>query len=139
MEKNTSVLDITSAYVVNSERGQRMRSKLREALTQVIVELRPSWKPEDVRSALDHRDLASVNENMVTLAAIRCATDGNVRSPGAIPSVGPHWDEKPANTPTLLPPRFVPPVPLTDLEVAAAQRAAKTAKQTIRQLARASA
>jgi hypothetical protein len=112
-----------------------MRSKLREALVQVIVELRPSWKPEDVRNALDHRDLGPVNENALTLAAIRCATDGNVRTPGVIPSLGPHWDEKPANLPTPIPPRFVPPAPLTDVEYEAAQRAALQAKESLRRSA----
>jgi hypothetical protein len=116
-----------------------VRTKLQQPLTQVIHALRPSWKPEDIRSALEHRDLASVNENALTLAAIRCATDGNVRSPGAIPSVGPHWDEKPANAPTPLPPRYERPAPLTDLEIAAADRAAQAAKETVRQLARSSA
>lgn len=111
-----------------------MRTKLQKPLIEVIHALRPSWKIEDIRSALEHRDLQSVNENALTLAAIRCATDGNVRSPGAIPSIGPHWDEKPANQPTPLPPRFVAPAPLTDAELSAAQRAAQICKQTIRSL-----
>lgn len=108
-----------------------MRTKLLEPLIEVIHALRPSWKIEDIRSALEHRDLASVNENALTLAAIRCATDGNVRSPGAIPSIGPHWDEKPANAPTPLPPRYQRPAPLTDAERASAQKAAQACKQMI--------
>lgn len=86
-----------------------MRTKLREALIQTILELRPSWRQDEdgLRKALDHPDLPA-DENRTVLAAIRAATDGNVRSPGVIPKPGPHWDEKPANPPTQLP-RYVDP------------------------------
>src|SRR6185437_8929828 len=94
-------------------------------------ELRPSWDTDGVRKALEHPDLASVNENAVTLAAIRAATDGKVRSPGVIPSPGPHWDERPANPPTQLPPRFEPSAPLSDAERAAADQAAAKARDAL--------
>jgi hypothetical protein len=103
-----------------------MRTKLRESLVQVLVELRPSWDIDGIRKALDHPNLASVNENVVALAAVRAATDGNVRSPGAIPSPGPHWDERPAN---FVPksPQFQATRPLTDDEHESAQLASKAA------------
>jgi hypothetical protein len=109
-----------------------MRSKLREALVAVIAELRPSWDLDGVRKALDHQDLASVNENHAVIAAIRAATDGNVRSPGVIPKPGPHWDERPANHVPLLP-KFTPPRPLTDAEIEAAAIAAKAARAALAQ------
>ncbi|HEY5200057.1 MAG TPA: hypothetical protein VIJ31_04035 [Acidothermaceae bacterium] len=108
-----------------------MRSKLREALVLVIVELRPSWDADGIRKALEHPDLASVNENAVTLAAVRAATDGKVRSPGVIPSPGPHWDERPANAPTPIPPRFAAAAPLSDAERAAADQAAARAREAL--------
>ena len=108
-----------------------MRSKLRESLAHVIVELRPSWDLDGIRQALDHPDVAAVNENFAVLAAIRAATDGNVRSPGVIPKPGPHWSEKPANhTPTIAswkPERL----PRTDAEVESATVAAAAAKATL--------
>ena len=108
-----------------------MRSKLRESLAHVIIELRPSWDLDGIRQALDHPDVASVNENFAVLAAIRAATDGNVRSPGVIPKPGPHWAEKPANhTPTIAP--WKPErLPRTDEELNKATLAAKAAKATL--------
>lgn len=109
-----------------------MRSKLREALIGVITELRPSWDSDGVRKALEHPDLASVNENAVTLAAVRAATDGKVRSPGVIPSAGPHWDEKPANPATQLPPKWESErPPLSEAEIAAADQAAAKARDAL--------
>ena len=108
-----------------------MRSKLREALILVIVELRPSWDADGIRKALEHPDLASVNENAITLAAVRAATDGKVRSPGVIPSQGPHWDERPANPPTQLPPRFAAAAPLSDLEWQRSLEAAARAREAL--------
>lgn len=109
-----------------------MRSKLREALAHTIVELRPSWDLDGIRQALDHPDLASVNENLTVLASIRAATDGNVRTPGVIPKPGPHWDEKPANQ-INLPPKYQAPQPLSDAEREAASIAAKAAKAVLAQ------
>ena len=108
-----------------------MRSKLRESLAHVIIELRPSWDLDGIRQALDHPDLASVNENFAVLAAIRAATDGNVRGPGVIPKSGPHWSEKPANhTPTIASWKPERP-PLTDAERDKAALAASAAKATL--------
>jgi hypothetical protein len=52
-----------------------------DAMTAVVVGLRPDWRPETVRAALA-RDRRPWRD--VALAAVRAATDPDVRTPGAI-------------------------------------------------------
>ena len=62
-----------------------------KALVQLIAALRRDWQPAGIeaaiRKALD--DGASGAE--VCVAAVRVATDPEARTPGLIPSPGPHW------------------------------------------------
>lgn len=62
-----------------------------QALTRLVHLLRPAWNEEGIYAAL-----AKVKERDaydVALAALRAAADGNAKTPGVIPSPGPHWNE----------------------------------------------
>ena len=61
------------------------------AVAHLVAELRPDWQTEGVVAAL--KRCADGSPFLVALAAIRAAADGNLRTPGAIPTAGDHWDE----------------------------------------------
>jgi len=64
-----------------------------QALMHAIHLLRPSWNEEGIYAALakvKHRDPFDV-----ALAALRAAADDKAKTPGVIPTTGPHWNEAP--------------------------------------------
>lgn len=61
------------------------------AIAHLVVELRPEWQPEGVVAAI--KKCADRSPVLVALASIRAAADSNVRTPGAIPTAGDHWQE----------------------------------------------
>lgn len=61
------------------------------AIAHLVAELRTDWQPEGVVAAL--KKCADKSPTFVALAAIRAAADSNVRTPGAIPGAGDHWQE----------------------------------------------
>lgn len=83
-----------------------MRSKCREALVQLIAELRPSWGSEGIRAAIEDPKLAMSHEGKVALVFVKAALDGRIRTPGGVLQPGAHWDEPGAPTPL---PKYVDP------------------------------
>lgn len=71
------------------------------AIAFLAAAIRPAGKPWDqagIVAALEKcrdRDLANV-----AMAALRAAVDPNVRTPGVIPTPGPHWNERLTDTAT---------------------------------------
>lgn len=108
-----------------------MRSTAREALVQLLVLLRPSWDAAGVRKVLDSPDLARASETAISIAAVRAAADPNNRTPAVIALKGAHWEEVAGKASAKLPPRFVPPPPLTDAEREAAAEGAARARRTL--------
>jgi len=64
-----------------------------QALTHLTHLLRPAWNEEGIYAALGRVKDRDAFE--VALATLRAAADTKVKTPGAIPSAGPHWNEAP--------------------------------------------
>lgn len=101
-----------------------MNERQRQTLAALIHELRPDWDIRGVIAALDDIRISKERVADVALASIRAATDTNAKTPGVIPTAGPHWEER-TMPPLLLQPPLFPGVgsPLTDAERAAASDA----------------
>jgi hypothetical protein len=106
-----------------------MRSKAREALIGLLVELRPSWGSEGVRAALNDPSVAMISEGKLALVFVKAAMDQRLRTPVGALQPGPHWDE--VGAPTAIPAAFVAPKPLTDEEREAATAAAESARAAL--------
>ena len=68
-----------------------------QALTRLVHALRPAWNEEGIYAALGK--LKARDPYDVALAAIRAAADKNAKTPGVIPTDGPHWNELPPTAP----------------------------------------
>lgn len=69
-----------------------------QAVSRTVHLLRPAWNEEGIYAAL-----AQVKDRDpfdVALAAIRAARDDKARTPGVIPTPGPHWNEEAPKPPT---------------------------------------
>lgn len=67
-----------------------------QALATLVHRLRPEWDERGVLSALEK--CAGRNELDVAMAAIRATADLGAKTPGVIPSDGPHWRERLSET-----------------------------------------
>lgn len=76
-----------------------------QALTRAIHLLRPAWNEEGIFAALGH--VKERDPFDIALAALRAAADEKVRTPGVIPTTGPHWNEAAPKEPVR--PRSGPP------------------------------
>jgi hypothetical protein len=63
-----------------------------QSLAAVIHKLRPEWDERGVIRALEK--CAGLNPFEVSMAAIRAANDPGAKTPGVIPTDGPHWHER---------------------------------------------
>ena len=70
-----------------------------QALTRVVHLLRPAWNEEGIYAALGQVKERAPFE--VALAAIRAAKDDKAKTPGVIPTNGPHWNEEAPKVPTV--------------------------------------
>lgn len=61
-------------------------------LAATVHALRPDWDTAGILSALQR--CAGRNEFDVAVAAIKAAADPGAKTPGVIPSDGPHWRER---------------------------------------------
>ena len=68
-----------------------------QSLTRTIHLLRPGWNEEGIYAAL--AQVKGLDPFEVALAALRAAKDPNAKTPGVIPSKGPHWNEEPPSAP----------------------------------------
>lgn len=102
-----------------------MRSKCREALIGLLVELRPSWGADGIRKALEDPSLSQISEGKISLIAVKAALDPTHRTPALIPLTGDHWLEVGAPSPGPKP--YSQPTRLSDSEREAAQIAAAAA------------
>jgi hypothetical protein len=61
-------------------------------LAALIHQLRPEWDEGGILKQL--QKCAHLNPFDVSMAAVRAATDLGAKTPGVIPSDGPHWHER---------------------------------------------
>lgn len=101
-----------------------MTPTLRDALAELAHVLRPDWDARGIRAALDDVRVRQERPADLCLATIRAAHDPHARTPGVIPTPGPHWQERITPPRIGLPSRFVRPVPLSETERAGASLAA---------------
>ena len=62
-----------------------------KALVQLIAALRRDWQPAGIEAAIRKALDDGANGAEVCVAAVRAACDKDARTPGVIPSPGPHW------------------------------------------------
>jgi len=68
-----------------------------EALTALLHQLRKDWGLPGIAAAIRKASLGASAAD-VAVAACRCAADLTMRTPGLIPSPGPHWQGTPAGS-----------------------------------------
>jgi hypothetical protein len=86
-----------------------------KALAHFVATLRPDWNAEGIYAALGKcRDR---DPFATSLAAIRAAWDDGARTPGVIPTDGPHWREMAGEVPKVAPRSYNVPCPFHAGEV----------------------
>ena len=68
-----------------------------EALTALLHQLRKDWGLPGIAAAVRKASLGASAAD-VAVAACRCAADPSMRTPGLIPTPGPHWQGTPAGS-----------------------------------------
>ena len=68
-----------------------------EALTALLHQLRKDWGLPGIAAAVRKASLGASAAD-VAVAACRCAADLTMRTPGLIPTPGPHWQGTPAGS-----------------------------------------
>ena len=62
-----------------------------KALVQLVASLRRDWQPAGIEAAIRKATADGATGPDVCVAAVRAACDRDARTPGVIPSPGPHW------------------------------------------------